>query len=77
MKHQDKRCCSLARTRNQVTTRRGSKNSLPRAGRQVQYIAGGATLNTIRVAQWMLSKPGLTGFMGAIGSDDFGGELAA
>ncbi|CAN0329063.1 unnamed protein product, partial [Scytosiphon promiscuus] len=44
---------------------------------QVQYIAGGATQNSIRVAQWMLSEAGLTGFMGAIGSDDFGGKLAA
>lgn len=42
---------------------------------QVQYIAGGATQNSIRVAQWMLPEPGLTGFMGSIGSDDFGGKL--
>ncbi len=44
---------------------------------QVQYIAGGATQNSIRVAQWMLPEPGMTGFLGAIGSDEFGGKLAA
>ena len=43
----------------------------------MQYIAGGATQNSIRVAQWMLPEPALTGFLGAIGSDEFGGKLAA
>lgn len=43
----------------------------------MQYIAGGATQNSIRVAQWMLPEAGLTGFMGSIGSDEFGGKLAA
>jgi len=38
----------------------------------VQYIAGGATLNTIRVAQWMLGENGTTGYIGAIGNDVFG-----
>jgi len=38
----------------------------------VQYIAGGATLNTIRVAQWTLGEAGRTGYIGAIGKDDFG-----
>lgn len=38
----------------------------------VQYIAGGATLNTIRVAQWVLGEPGRTGYIGAIGNDVFG-----
>merc|ERR1719193_3077858 len=38
----------------------------------VQYIAGGATLNSIRVAQWMLGEPGRTGYIGAIGNDTFG-----
>ena len=33
---------------------------------KVEYIAGGATQNAIRVAQWM-SAPGSTAFMGAIG----------
>ena len=47
---------------------------------ECDYIAGGATQNSIRVAQWMLQQPGATGFMGCIGDDDFGrrlGESAA
>merc|ERR1719287_37929 len=32
----------------------------------VQYIAGGATQNTIRVAQWMLQQPGATAYMGCL-----------
>lgn len=35
----------------------------------VQYIAGGATQNSIRVAQWMLQSPGATAYMGCVGSD--------
>ena len=38
----------------------------------VEYIAGGATLNGIRVAQWMLQVPGATTYMGCIGQDKFG-----
>jgi adenosine kinase len=38
----------------------------------VEYIAGGATQNTIRVAQWMLQSPGACSYMGCIGDDDFG-----
>jgi adenosine kinase len=41
----------------------------------VQYIAGGATQNSIRVAQWMLNVPGATSYFGAIGSDDYGNTL--
>lgn len=41
----------------------------------VQYIAGGATQNSIRVAQWMLQKPGSTAFMGCIGADENGEKL--
>nr|GMC89039.1 Adenosine kinase 2 [Ipomoea batatas] len=41
----------------------------------VEYIAGGATQNSIRVAQWMLQKPGATSYMGCIGKDKFGGEM--
>lgn len=37
----------------------------------VQFIAGGATQNSIRVAQWML-KPGSTAYFGAIGQDKYG-----
>lgn len=48
------------------------------AVRQVQYIAGGATQNSVRVAQWMLhNEPDSTGFMGAIGADAFGEKLGA
>ena len=37
----------------------------------VQYIAGGATQNTIRVTQWMLQVPGATAYMGAVGDDEY------
>ena len=37
----------------------------------VKYIAGGATQNTMRVAQWMLKdQKGQTAFMGCVGPDD-------
>lgn len=42
------------------------------------YVAGGATQNSIRVAQWMLSAnsmDGVTAFMGCIGTDEFGKTL--
>jgi len=35
----------------------------------VQYIAGGATQNSIRVAQWMLQEAGATAYMGCVGKD--------
>lgn len=38
----------------------------------VQYVAGGATQNAIRVAQWMLQIPRATSYMGCIGKDEFG-----
>lgn len=41
----------------------------------VKYVAGGATQNSIRVAQWMLQEPGKTAYMGCIGEDDFGKKL--
>ncbi|XP_047158187.1 adenosine kinase 2-like [Vigna umbellata] len=41
----------------------------------VEYIAGGATQNSIRVAQWMLQAPGATGYIGCIGKDKFGEEM--
>lgn len=40
---------------------------------QVQYIAGGATQNSCRVAQWMLTavhKPNMVAFLGCVGKDD-------
>lgn len=45
-----------------------------------QFIAGGATQNSIRVAQWMLSNAGVeksTAFMGCVGSDSNGEKLEA
>lgn len=41
------------------------------------YTAGGATQNAVRVAQWMLGSPGATGFIGAVGTDDFADKMAA
>eukprot|EP01039_Chlorochromonas_danica_P008767 gene8767-9669_t len=41
----------------------------------VQYIAGGATQNSIRVAQWMLQVPGSTSYFGAVGADKYGETL--
>jgi adenosine kinase len=41
----------------------------------VQYIAGGATQNSIRVAQWMLEEAGQTAYMGCVGKDKFGEQL--
>lgn len=41
----------------------------------VEYIAGGATQNSIKVAQWMLQIPGATSYIGCIGKDKFGEEM--
>lgn len=41
----------------------------------VEYIAGGATQNSIRVAQWMLQKPFSTSYIGCVGKDSFGKQL--
>eukprot|EP00298_Acanthocystis_sp_HF-20_P004593 c14924_g1_i1.p1 GENE.c14924_g1_i1~~c14924_g1_i1.p1 ORF type:complete len:354 (+),score=149.65 c14924_g1_i1:23-1063(+) len=42
----------------------------------VEYIAGGATQNGIRVAQWMLQEtPRATTFLGCVGVDFFGKKL--
>lgn len=40
-----------------------------------QYIAGGATQNSIRVAQWMLSQPGATAYMGCVGDDAYAKKM--
>merc|ERR1711865_96656 len=45
------------------------------AKKDVQYIAGGATQNTIRVAQWMLQTAGATAYMGCVGKDANGEQL--
>lgn len=37
----------------------------------VQYIAGGATQNTVRVAQWMLRTAGATAYVGCVGRDKY------
>ena len=42
---------------------------------KVEYIAGGATQNSIRVAQWMLQKKLATSYIGCVGSDDYGKQL--
>jgi adenosine kinase len=50
------------------------------ASHEVDYIAGGATQNSIRVAQWMLGGDeyaGSTAYIGCIGDDKFGEQLTA
>merc|ERR1712176_872084 len=42
-----------------------------------QYVAGGATQNSIRVAQWVLQQPGATAYMGCVGKDDFADKMKA
>jgi len=42
---------------------------------QVDYIAGGATLNTMRVCQWLVQKPNVISYLGCIGDDDYGKKL--
>lgn len=36
---------------------------------QVEYIAGGATQNSIRIAQWIIGKPKATTYFGCVGDD--------
>merc|ERR1719258_694309 len=43
----------------------------------VEYIAGGAAQNSIRVAQWMLQIPGVTSYMGCVGKDDVAETMRA
>ena len=43
---------------------------------QVDYIAGGATQNSIRVAQWVLGKPeGAAAYFGCVGRGESGQRL--
>ncbi|KAJ5080209.1 hypothetical protein M0811_03693 [Anaeramoeba ignava] len=42
---------------------------------KVSYIAGGATQNSIRVAQWLLQSENSTTYLGCVGKDNFGEEL--
>ncbi|XP_068231083.1 uncharacterized protein Adk2 isoform X1 [Palaemon carinicauda] len=39
--------------------------------KNVEYIAGGATQNSMRVAQWILREPKRATFMGSVGEDAF------
>ncbi len=41
----------------------------------VKLIAGGATQNSIRVAQWMLRRKAATSYIGCIGKDSYGIQL--
>lgn len=43
----------------------------------VQFIPGGATQNTIRVAAWMLQTPNSTAYFGCVGKDEFGDKMTA
>lgn len=42
----------------------------------VEYIPGGATQNTIRMAQWVLQEPKRCAFFGCIGNDEYGKILS-
>ena len=44
---------------------------------QVDFLAGGATQNSIRVAQWMLGRDVHTAYIGCVGDDEFGARLKA
>lgn len=41
----------------------------------VDYFAGGATQNSMRVAQWILNKPLCCSFMGCVGKDKYSSTL--
>ena len=43
----------------------------------VDFIAGGATQNSIRVAQWILGLRHATSFIGCVGMDKYGETLSA
>lgn len=43
----------------------------------VDYIAGGATQNTIRVAQWLLQVKDATTYIGCVGKDDYADKMRA
>lgn len=42
---------------------------------KVEYIAGGAVQNTMRVAQWFFDTPRVATFFGAISEDKFGAQM--
>ncbi|RTG86089.1 adenosine kinase, partial [Schistosoma bovis] len=37
--------------------------------KDAKYVAGGATLNTVKMIQWILQKPFVCSYVGCIGSD--------
>ena len=41
----------------------------------VEYIPGGATQNSIRIAQWMLQVAGATSYIGCVSKEDFGNKM--
>ena len=41
----------------------------------MQYVAGGATQNSMRAAQWLLQVPGATSYFGSVGDDDYAQKL--
>jgi len=47
------------------------------SGYKVDYIAGGATQNSIRVAQWILGVKNATSYFGCVGKDDYSKTLEA
>ncbi|VDQ05083.1 unnamed protein product [Trichobilharzia regenti] len=43
----------------------------------VKYVAGGSTLNTVKMIQWILRKPLSCSFVGCIGADRMGDRIEA
>lgn len=43
----------------------------------VALVAGGATQNSVRVAQWMLQEEGATAFVGCVGKDEYADKMRA
>lgn len=41
----------------------------------IEYIPGGATQNSIKIAQWLLHEPSAVSFMGCVGSNDKFGKI--
>nr|XP_034314455.1 adenosine kinase 2 isoform X1 [Crassostrea gigas] len=48
------------------------KDMVDTFGDKVEYVPGGATLNAIKVAQWLSGVPNATTFFGCINKDEFG-----
>ena len=41
----------------------------------MEYIAGGATQNSMRVAQWLLGHPKASSYFGCVGKDSYADKL--